>query len=79
MPVYDPLYDTWERLVSDVVIPPLYFLIHQRAESSFVTSLRSRAPFSITVILFVGKRIQDAGKPTSEKQRMLREYAENIG
>ncbi|WWD16319.1 hypothetical protein CI109_100745 [Kwoniella shandongensis] len=42
-------------------------------------SLRSRSPFSIAAILFVGKKIQDAGKPESELQRQLREHAENIG
>ncbi|KAK8861759.1 hypothetical protein IAR55_002582 [Kwoniella newhampshirensis] len=42
-------------------------------------SLRRRSPFSIAAILFVGKRIQDAGKPESELQRRLREHAENIG
>ncbi|KAK4686593.1 hypothetical protein P7C73_g3535, partial [Tremellales sp. Uapishka_1] len=42
-------------------------------------SLRLRSPFSITTILFVGKKIQDAGGPISETQRLLREHAESIG
>ncbi|WVR08822.1 hypothetical protein IAU60_005880 [Kwoniella sp. DSM 27419] len=41
--------------------------------------LRRASPFSISVILFVGQKIQDAGRPDSELQRKLREHAETIG
>ncbi|ORY25445.1 hypothetical protein BCR39DRAFT_287210 [Naematelia encephala] len=42
-------------------------------------SLRARSPFSITVIMFVGKKIQDSGGPVSELQRKYREHAERMG
>ncbi|KAL7420665.1 hypothetical protein Q5752_004616 [Cryptotrichosporon argae] len=40
--------------------------------------LRQRSPFSITTILFVAKKIEDAGGPPSDVQKVLREHAENI-
>ena len=42
-------------------------------------SLRSRSAFAITAALYVGKMIEDAGKPSSEAQYGLREHAEDLG
>ncbi|WWC68880.1 uncharacterized protein I206_102816 [Kwoniella pini CBS 10737] len=42
-------------------------------------SLRQRSSFSISVILFVGQKIMDAGNVPSDLQRKLKEHAESIG
>ncbi|WWC59868.1 uncharacterized protein I303_102430 [Kwoniella dejecticola CBS 10117] len=42
-------------------------------------SLRRRSSFSVSVILFVGQKIMDAGNEASDLQRRLKEHAENIG
>lgn len=41
-------------------------------------SLRKRSPFSITALVLVGCKIEDAGRPESELQKKCREHAEMI-
>ena len=50
---------------------------HQCCSSD--NSLCERSSFCITAILYVGAKVEDAGKPESELQRKCREHAEKIG
>lgn len=42
-------------------------------------SLRERSPFTITALIMVGAKIEDAGKEPSEFQQKCKEHAENMG
>lgn len=42
-------------------------------------SLLKRSPFTVTVLMYVGAKIEDAGGPPSELQTRLKDHAETIG
>ncbi|ORX34852.1 hypothetical protein BD324DRAFT_653107 [Kockovaella imperatae] len=65
MPVFDPSEDNWLRQVTDWT--PIDRL-----------SLRTRSAFALTAVLFVAKKIQEAGQPMSRTQAVLREQAEKL-
>ena len=43
------------------------------------SSVRSRSAFATTVVLFIAKKIQDAGQAVSRTQSLLRQHAEKMG
>lgn len=44
-----------------------------------INSLRHRSPFSVSTLMMVGKRVEDAGGTTSDLQLKCKEHAELIG
>ena len=65
VPIFEPAFDTFSRWVNG------------RLELTAL-SLRASAPFSLSAILFIGKKVQDTGKSISVLQNALKLHVESL-
>lgn len=77
MPCYDPAVDTFDRYVpASGICQTTATARHSRHTDQ--SSLRKRSPFSITTLILVGSKIEDAAGAESELQKKCRDHAETI-